>query len=304
MVKIAYIINPEAGKGNGHKTYQKIKPFISSNAISSTVFQTNAPRHAIEIAKKISEKFNRIIIVSGDGTLNEVINGVDLEKNILYGLLPVGSGNDFARSLLLSKDINKLLSVYYSENPPIISSNIGNIEIQSHNNKNISFTRFINSLGIGFDAHVAYLNQNSKVLSGTASYIVAIIKALVDFKSVKFSGYIDEQNISSESLFIAIGNGRTIGGGLYLTPDALIDDNILDLSIVEKISRLKLLRLLPLALINRLASRPELDMYTFKQATINLDTPYFVHTDGEIVSSSAKKVKVSIEKEKINFMTG
>ena len=304
MVKIVFIINPEAGKGKEYKTYQKIKPFISSNSIPSTVFQTNAPRHAIEIAKKSSEKFDRIIIVSGDGTLNEVINGLDLGKNILCGLLPVGSGNDFARSLTLSKDIYKLLNVYYSENPPFIRSNIGNVEVQSDNNKNILSTRFINSLGIGFDAHVAYLNQNSKVLSGTASYIVAIIKALVDFKSVKFSGTIDEQNISSESLFIAVGNGKTIGGGLYLTPDALLDDNLLDLSTVDKISRITLLRLLPLALINRLASRPELNMYKFKQATINLDTPYFVHTDGEIISSTANKVMVSIREEKINFMTG
>jgi len=269
MVKIAYIINPEAGKGKGYKTYQKIKSFISTNSIPSTVFQTNAPRHAIEIAKKSSEEFDRIIIVSGDGTLNEVINGLDLEKNILCGLLPAGSGNDFARSMTLSKDIFKLLNVYYSENPPIIRSNVGNVEIQSDNNKNILSTRFINSLGIGFDAYVAYINQNSKILSGTASYIVAIIKALVDFKSVKFIASIDKYNISSESLFIAIGNGKTIGGGLYLTPDALIDDNLLDLSTVDKMSRLKLLRLLPLALINKIGTRPELNMCRFKEAEIN-----------------------------------
>ena len=162
--------------------------------------------------------------------------------------------------------------------------------------------RMINSFGVGFDAKVAYYNQHEKTFSGTMSYIYSILKALFEFSKINVTATLNGKSITNNALFCAVGNGKTIGGGLYLMPQAIIDDDLLNLSIVSIKSRFKLLQLFPKALTNKLSGRKELSEHTFTNLDLELKDPFYAHIDGEIISDNAKYINVKLSNEKINFM--
>ncbi len=302
MINAAIIINPTSGKGRGLKLIEELKNFKIPSTVNLSIFITDYPLHATEISKNISRSFDRIIIAGGDGTLNEFTNGFDLENEVLLGLLPIGSGNDFSLSLNKEPDdIPNYLKYFLTDNPDTLKIDLGALELIDAEGK-IHKRRFINSLGIGFDARVAYLNQTNKILSGSMSYYVAIFRAFLRFNSIDFHLNLDGKSFNKTALFCSIGNGESVGAGLYLMPGARISDGLLDLSIVNLKSRLKLIKLLPKAIKNQLKELPELEQMRFNELEIELQTPYYTHVDGEIVSSSCKKVKVKVLDKAIRFM--
>lgn len=301
-MKIAIIINPVAGKDAGEVLYKKIKnlPIIINNSID--FYLTSCPLDAQKITKRISTDYDRIIVAGGDGTLHEVINGLDLSSNVILGLIPIGSGNDFSFSFLeKNTDPMLLLEYYLSDNPTIRPVNFGLIRVTDSFGNNFN-KRMINSFGVGFDAKVAFYNQHNKTFSGTMSYIYSILRALFEFSKIDVTANLNGKSISGKSLFCAVGNGKTIGGGLYLMPQAIVDDNLLNLSIVSIKSRFRLLLLFPKALSNKLSGRKELSEYTFTDLDLEIKNPFYAHIDGEIISDNAKFINVKLSEEKINFM--
>ncbi|MCK5457583.1 MAG: diacylglycerol kinase family lipid kinase [Melioribacteraceae bacterium] len=301
-MKTAFIINPVAGKGSGKRFYDKIKdlPLIINNSID--FYLTKKPLDALEIAKNICNDYDRIIIGGGDGTLHEAINGLDVNSSAILGLIPIGSGNDFSLSFH-NNNVKplELLEYYLSNNPSIRSVDFGLIKITDSKGK-IFNRRMINSFGVGFDAKVAFYNQRNKTFSGTMSYIYSILKAIFEFRKIDVKANLNGKSLEQNALFCAVGNGKTIGGGLYLMPHAIVDDNLLNLSIVTIKSRFRLLLLFPKALSNKLSGRKELSEHTFNDLDLELKTPFYAHIDGEIISDNAKLINVKLSAEKFNFM--
>lgn len=161
----------------------------------------------------------------------------------------------------------------------------------------------MNSLGIGFDAYVAHLHQNSRIFTGLISYIFSVLRALVKYESININFRFEEQSISGNKLLIAIGNGKTTGGGFHLTKNALVDDGLLDVCIIDFVSRRRLLTKLPLAVKNRIDEVPEVLTTRIKSGKLSLMQPYFVHADGELVSEKITDLEISVLKNKLNFIT-
>lgn len=304
LKKTLVIINPCSGKGNGLKTYQKLCAYVEKHNIKEVEYKlTQYKGHAIEIASGISNEYERVIVVGGDGTLNEVINGLPFSNETVLGLLPVGSGNDFARNLNLPNSITKLLALIFDESPKTICSDIALVKYTNcKDSSEPSERRFINSLGVGFDAYVAHLNQASKILWGSVSYIVAILRAFIKMDTISFTATIDDNKLEGEKLFLTFCNGKTEGGGLGLTPKALISDNYLDYGLVDKVSRFELLKALPAIKNNRAEEFGQIKMGQFSSADILLKDPYYLHVDGEIISEKAKHISISLEDKKIKFI--
>lgn len=302
MINVAIIINPKSGKGRGLKFIKELKNFNIPSTVNLSTFITEYPLHATEISKKITKEFDRIIIAGGDGTLNEFINGFDLNSEAALGLLPIGSGNDFSNSLNREKqNVLNYLEYFLSDNPNTLMIDLGSMKLVESEGKIIE-RRFINSLGIGFDARVAYLNQTNKILSGSMSYVVAIIRAFLKFNLIDFNLNVDGMSFDKTALFCSIGNGESVGAGLYLMPGAQITDGLLDLSIVNLKSRLRLIKLLPKAMKNQLKGLSLLEQMKFRELDIELQTPYYTHVDGEIVSGSSKRIQVKVLTKAIKFM--
>ncbi len=185
--------------------------------------------------------------------LNEIVNGISNPKNIILGVLPVGSGNDFIKNISLGNSIIDNMSIIHnSSKSEIIKVDVGNVVYTNLNENKAKEHKFINNLGIGFDAYVGKLNQQNKVFSGISSYIYSVIKALFNYKMIDCEIYFNEDYVSDEKLMLSIGNGISSGGGFYLNPHAIINDGQLDISIFDKITRRRLLTALPLALLNKI----------------------------------------------------
>jgi YegS/Rv2252/BmrU family lipid kinase len=303
LSKYLYIVNPTSGKGRGKKAIPLINSFCSSNNIDYAILETEYHLHARELAKNNCDKYDVIVAVGGDGTVNEIINGMEVGASTLLAVLPVGSGNDFVKNLGFGNNINDNMSIIHDSNfNEIASVDVGKISFTEVGSNNGNSHKFVNSLGIGFDAYVGHLNQKNKVLSGLLSYIYAVIRALFNYQMINVD--IDNGNtqISGDKLLISIGNGISSGGGFYLNPFAKINDGLLDVTVVDKVTRRRLMTALPMALINKLEKVPEAKLSTTKNITLKLNTPYFAHCEGEIITEKLTSAVISIEKDSLRVL--
>jgi len=302
--KYLYIVNPVAGNGSGGKSVTTIKSYCDSKNINYKLYLTKYPLHATEIAKELSSGFSHIIAVGGDGTVNEVLNGIHINNNTVFAVLQIGTGNDLVKNFNYPTNLIEMLDVIHNESKQIIIDiDLGQVKYTTGSSNKEENHLFINNLGIGFDAYVGYLNQHNKVLKGVSSYVLSVLKALFNYKMVECNIQFDDKKITGKKLMLTIGNGISSGGGFYLTPRAIIDDNYLDVSIFDEISRFRLLNVLPKALVNKLETVEETKMYKSKEINIELAEPYYVHCDGEIISKEIKKTQIKCLPNALKLIT-
>ncbi len=294
MDKYLFILNPVAGKGNSKKVLPKINSLLKTFNHPFEIKSTEYKGHATIIMREIGNNYNYIVSIGGDGTLNEIINGINVNSNIKLCVLPVGSGNDFSGNLNLPKNIDDQLSLLFNKKYNEKSLDVGLAKYFNYEEEEQKKQLFLNNLGIGFDAYVAFLNQEDKILSGIVSYLIAVIRGLVRYKPLNVECIFNSDVISGKKLLITIGNGKSSGGGFYLNPKAEINDNLLDLTIIDDVSRYKILKSLPLALINKIETVNEVSMYKFNHLEIKLAEPYYIHADGEVFSKNVERLEVKL----------
>lgn len=302
MKKIQFVVNPAAGNGRGMVSAEIIKNYIAKNNLNADVFLTLNPGDAIEhVANLSGTEYCKVIAVGGDGTVNEVVNGILSGKGgISLNVLPVGSGNDMVRMIGVPKKLNEALD--------FATSGKHNLTMDAAKVKYLlddgtEKTRyFINSLGVGFDAQVAFIKSIRPGMTGIKAYIIALLDALKSYKAVHARFMLDDEvEYTDELLLLTIGNGVTSGGGFFLNPDAIIDDGTLNLTTINYVSKLKILRKLPLALINKIKNVPEAKFYTCSKLEIKLNEPYYVHVDGEVLSHRVISMEIEILKSAIKI---
>ena len=304
MKDYIFIVNPVSGKGRALNIIKLINEYCKNNLLDYSLIETKNRTHATQIAASYENLAKNIISVGGDGTLNEVINGIGENSSVNIGVLPVGSGNDFVKNLNYPKNIKDILSILVNRNMhKIVQSDLGLVNYSEENSNIVRTRKFINNMGIGFDAHVGALNQDNKISGGIISYLYSVVRALFNYEMINLSKLNGVEEGIEEKLMISIGNGICSGGGFYLNPKAIIDDGRLDVSIFDKVTRRRLLRALPLAMINKLNKVPEAKMETTEYLEIELKNPYYAHCDGEIISTRLNKAEISVLKNKLNVIT-
>lgn len=303
MKNYLYIVNPISGRGRG----KKVVPFIQSLQNTKNniqIIETKYPLHATEIVRSLETFPDVIISVGGDGTLNEVINGIAKGTECKISVLPVGSGNDFIKNFNLNKNIKDTVSFIHNPNMHHITNvDIGELIFTENLDNSLKSHKFINNAGIGFDAQVGYLKQSNKRLTGIVSYIYAVFQALFDYNMINAELEFNNDKISGCKLMISIGNGISSGGGFYLNPNAIVDDGLLDLSVFDQVTRRRLLSALPMALFNNVETIPEAKLFTSDRYRIYLQTPTFVHCDGEIISNNLKTAEIKIHRNAVKFIS-
>lgn len=280
-----FIVNPHARSGLGQMVWNELESILKSKKIAYTVYFTKYQKQATEIAAKITSDENEHIVVAlgGDGTVNEVVNGIqNYDKNIL-GYIPIGSSNDFARSLNLPTDPVKALENILSHKH-IHPINIGNMYYQNKSRK------FAVSCGIGFDAavcHEAVVSPFKRILNkmklGKLTYAGIALHRLLVTTPLKMTVTLDhaEKHTFSSAYFVSVMNATHEGGGLKFCPKAKMDDNKLDLIIVDNLPKLKILFLLPTAFWGMHTIFKGVHTYTCCHAEIETEQALPVHTDGE-----------------------
>lgn len=272
-MKHLFILNPAAGKGKALKLIPAIKTYFAASNEEFDIEITKYPGHATEIAAEYSSRQPcRIYSVGGDGTLNEVLNGMAGSSSSL-AVIPGGSGNDFIKSIEPGSDLENII-------PRTVEGTAGLIDMARVNDK-----YFINIASLGFDAQVAHTTLHFKkipLISGSMAYILGILSTILQRKSNLLEIKIDEASIKADALLIAIGNGRYYGGGIMAVPEAEITDGIFDICLVDNLSRLKILHLFPLYMKGKHAKIKEVHFYKGKKVEIKSAAPIAMNSDGEI----------------------
>ena len=292
-----FIVNTIAGRGRTGNKLSNLITAINKHQIDFELEVTKAPLHATELAiDAVNEGYKDIVAVGGDGTINEVVSGImktDKHKEITLGIIPEGGGNDFSHSFNISNHLNKAIETLLRYKT--IKIDVGKLE---------DFY-FVNALGIGFDARAAQISNKIKHLNGLPRYLLAVIKALVALKPFEAQVKLDNYTYNSPFLLIAIGNGKYTGGGFLLTPEARINDGFLDICFIGKISRRRVLFLLPSAIKGKHLKEPEVDLKQSRTIEVITKTPLPFYIDGELPTlKNPLHFKIELLPEALNVITG
>ncbi|MFH1207510.1 MAG: diacylglycerol kinase family protein [Patescibacteria group bacterium] len=276
--KYYFILNPIAGNGKQMHAIGQIQSFCRAQGWTFETVITNGPGEAVTLSRQAAGKYEVIVAVGGDGTVNEVVTGIIGSRAIL-GILPAGSGNDFALTIGLSKNAKKGLEILKSATLKTID--LGQVDGNRY---------FINGIGIGFDGEAAgRVRQYLKFFGGFWAYLIAVLRTLVTYRFQQARVTIDGREIYNGPLFlVATCNGTSYGGGFRVTPMAKIDDGQFDVCLVEKTGRWYALRNLPKFLKGTHLSMPEVHMYTGCKVEIESDCGLSAHVDGEILPPGKK----------------
>ena len=301
-----FIINPSSGSGRGLSVWKTVKKELERLGVIYKSFLLSRGGEAYSLATGIAESKNpaTVVVVGGDGTINEVVSGLHSFQNITFGCIPTGSGNDFVRGLGLHLDpIEALHAILHPSK--ICPVNIGNI---SHSGPlGLRSYSYGVSAGIGYDAAVWYSILDSKLKtllnrfhSGKLVYLLTALWQLFTMKrqtlQITLDG--DKTELFEEAYFAAAMNLPYEGGGFMFCPDARFDDDQIDLIIASGISRLEALKLLPLALFGKHVGHKGIHIIRCHQAAIHVSPAMCVHTDGE-VPGFFEEVTFSLREEKL-----
>ena len=300
-----FIVNPNARSGLGHKVWNELEAILKKEKVEYQVFFTKYRKHATEITRSLTsgEGETTIVALGGDGTVNEVVNGIVNIPKTTFGYIPIGSSNDFARGHAIPKDPIEALRVILAGKHHEMM-NIGQLEY-----KDVT-RRFAVSTGMGFDAgvcHEVIVTPFKKILNklglGKLTYVAVAVHHLFVSKPCTVKITFDGKKTVTypKTLFIATMNSKYEGGGSKFCPKADPCDDKLDICLLSDYPKILTLFLFPTAFLGLHVFFKCVHTFTFKTAEIEAEIPLALHTDGEPLFIQ-RKTKVSCVPEKLKLI--
>lgn len=296
MPRYKIVVNPTSGRGNGARLYSEIKQKLEAHQLDFDMVTTNQPWHGYEITREaVRQGFDVVVAVGGDGTANEVINGLmDAnqagEGSPAMGVVTVGRGNDFAYSMGLPTNWETCIDILANDKRRWID--IGKLTGGDYPQGRY----FGNGMGMGFDAVVGFVAVKLKPLSGFLSYIVAAIAtAFIYYKAPLVQVDYDDQSVTLSSLMVSVMNGNRLGGGFFMAPNAIIDDGLFNLNIVTQVPKLKIFYLLTKYMSGKQVIHPAVSTPLAGKITITAKEGSLpVHSDGETICKEGKQLVIEM----------
>lgn len=280
------IVNPNAGKRKGEKDWLEIAALLSRSGIDFVNVFTEHRGHAVVLTRKYIENgYRNIIVVGGDGTLNEVVNGIFTQNHIpsdriTLAMIPVGTGNDWCRMFDIPGDYKLAIQLIIKQN--IFVQDTGSIKyISSEGTETTRF--FINMAGMGFDALVAQKTNKQKDLgkSNPLSYVVNIFSSLFYYKSTKATILLDGEKVVSDLFSMSVGICQYNGGGMKQAPQAKPDDGLFDLTLIKPIGKFKVIRNVIKLFDGSFTRLPEVSTFRSAKIVIHSRPKLYIEADGE-----------------------
>jgi YegS/Rv2252/BmrU family lipid kinase len=281
MPNYLFIVNPQAARGKAGRISDDLKKNCRERGLDFDMVLTKDPGHATELAARGAESFDSVVVVGGDGTVNETVNGL-VGTTTKFGIIPVGSGNDFVRVMGIPMQMSAALDVV--EQAKTRKVDLGK-----------AGTRYFNNgLGIGFDAWVVQESLGVKYLRGNLIYLTSVLKTVFKYRPpMTHLTYNDV--VRDERLFmITVGNGTSMGGGFKLTPNAIVDDGLLDLNIICDLTKMKVFKNLLGVYSGNHIYMPEVTTGRTTNLSIQSDEGFAAHVDGELLALDLNSLEVQI----------
>lgn len=240
------IFNPAAASKRAQRHWKKVYQILKEEEIPFEFHETQAPRHAIKLTQEaISRGDRKIIAVGGDGTLNEIATGIlSQEKvdplDIKLGQIPIGTGNDWGRTMGIPSDYRAAVKVIREEKTFI--QDVGVVSFKEEGKRSQRY--FINMAGMGFDAFVG-INANTRKAKGRGGafgYVGVLLKSLIRYQATPTRWYVDGESHESKVFSLVVAIGKYSGGGMMQAPPAIPDDGLLDMTVIKDLSKWTVVR--------------------------------------------------------------
>ncbi len=305
LSKHCIIVNPVAGRGAAKEAIPEIKAYLESFDIDYDLIVTEYIGHAIKLAEEAgSNGYATVVAVGGDGTANEVINGLmkALKKGHLtsnMAILPVGRGNDFSYGMGVPQDLDAACKL-------LVDGKTRKIDIGFVKGGDYPEGRYFgNGVGIGFDTIVGFeAAKLPSFISGIPAYLIAALKTIfLFFRAPLLRLDIDGEIVEQHCLLVSLMNGRRMGGSFMFAPESASDDGLLNLCITKQVTRLQVLGLFPKMMSGTQESHFAIKMPTAQHVTIEALTGTLpVHADGETICEAGESLEVEILKQQLNLI--
>jgi YegS/Rv2252/BmrU family lipid kinase len=303
-LKYLILVNPISGRGHAGKMIPHIESLLRSHNLDFELVQTERPWHAAEIAEEASRKgVDVIAVASGDGTMNEAINGLMRARKAGFNhtamsMLPVGTGNDAAYGLGFSPDLEKAVDALARGERHCVDVGLvrgGDFPEGRY---------FINGVGIGFDAAVGFEAVKIRWARGLLAYLIAALETIfLYYKPPLVEMELNGGKITMPALMVSIMNGKRLGGGFYTAPEGDPSDGHLDVCIASVAGRMRILTLIPYFLKGTQTSQPEIRME--RTGRINVRAVKGVlpaHCDGETLCYQGQELSVELIPQALEFI--
>jgi diacylglycerol kinase (ATP) len=305
MTRHKIIVNPVSGRGAGEQAIPVVEDLLRGHGLDFDIVRTDRPWHAAELAEQaVREGYRIVVAVGGDGTANEVLNGLmraklaGAEPSPAMGVVSIGRGNDFAFGVHVPPGLVAGCETLAKGHRRVID--VGRVAGGLYPQGRF----FGNGVGIGFDAVVGFEALKMKRLHGFASYIVAALKTIflyyrAPLVRIEFEG----QAMTLPALMVSIMNGRRMGGGFMMAPQATTDDGLLDLCIARQVSRPRIFALIPRFMQGTQAGHPAITTARSRQVKVTaVEGVLPAHADGETLCTDGKELSVELLPAKIEMI--
>jgi len=285
-MKVLLVYNPFAGHGRAKKILPEVEAEFTKHNIEFDLQLTDYPEHATEIIKNAKFKtYDAIIAAGGDGTLFEVINGYYMniaKKKPPLGILPIGTGNAVARDLELH------VSKWKEAIEIIVHMKPRKVDVGKFTSHGQSYY-FLNILGLGFVADVGKTAKKLKIF-GNISYTFGVLYQMLMLKPFKLRIELDGKLLERDNIFVEVSN-TTYTANFFMAPNAKIDDGLLDITLLNKLSRIGLLKAFPKVFTGEHIHLPTVETFTAKHIKITTDPPKVLTPDGELIGTTPVEIE-------------
>jgi YegS/Rv2252/BmrU family lipid kinase len=278
------IVNPAAGAYSTRRKWPHISRLLKYIGLSFDHEYTEGVGHAIELAKTAAaDGYRCVVAVGGDGTVNEVANGIldsGGASGMALGVISTGTGSDFIRSVGIPKHYISACSCLTSTRKLLID--VGVVEYRS---KGKSLRRFfVNAAGAGFDAAAVEATERlPKYFGGTIPYVAGLLRTLVGYRNKSVVLRIGDKSEAARILSVVVSNGGYLGGGMHVAPEASLNDSLLDVMVIGDIGKFDLLKSLPMVYKGTHGQHPKVHMEKATKISVESQERVLVHADGELL---------------------
>ena len=293
-MKIKVILNPYANRWRAGSRLEAVRAAFAVVALQPDIVQTTKPGEAIELARTaVTQGYDVVVAAGGDGTLSEVANGLlraaGAGQTIPFGILPIGTANDFSDMVGLPRDLTAAVQLIAAGQTRQIDAGWVNDHF------------FINNCAVAMEPMITLENIRMKRLSGELRYIVALLRGLVKLKAWHMQVRWDDGGHDGPAYLLSVCNGpRT--GGFYMAPDAAVDDGLFDFVFAPEVSKLTVLSILVRLFRKTHIFHPQVVYGRTRHISITSTPGTPIHADGEIIAEAATQIEYKILPGKLTLL--
>lgn len=314
MAPILIIVNPAAGRSRVQSLWPGVERYLLDAGVAFDSVATRAPLEATGLARNAAAKYEAVVGVGGDGTMNEIANGLlqasGEQETMPMGMIPLGNGDDFAKVLPPEAPIGgecfdwraAVQKIARRESRLYDAGRMRAGEANADPREGVRY--FLNCADVGFGAHtVRNFAGVPDFLTGYPAYLAAVLKTMVDYPSLRLRIQLDDAPAFQQiTTLTAVANGRCFGSGFWVCPDALPDDGLFDVMVAQQVGRRTILRLLPKIRRGRHTGDPAVAMHRARRVVLESGEAFLVEADGEMPFQPTRRLELEILSGKLRVI--